>query len=138
MTLIRHRTYSVVAGMLLVAFAIALFAAGHGKAATTPTPPPAPEVSVIYVQGEDVATYREWSSPRSSSLSSTRRRLESMKGRPMTNLHNSTVLDPSSSTDSAARAERELNTAIVSADISASYEEFLAIVDQFYSDDVEL
>jgi len=46
--------------MLLVAFAIALFAAGHGKAATTPTPPPAPEVSVIYVQGEDVATYREY------------------------------------------------------------------------------
>ena len=60
MTLTRHRTYSVVAGMLLVAFAIALFAAGHGKAATTPTPPPAPEVSVIYVQGEDVATYREY------------------------------------------------------------------------------
>ena len=60
MTLTRQRTYSVVAGMLLVAFAIALFAAGHGKAATTPTPPPAPEVSVIYVQGEDVATYREY------------------------------------------------------------------------------
>ncbi len=56
MTLTRQRTYSVVAGILLVAFAIALFAAGHGKAATTPTPPPAPEVSVIYVQGEDVAT----------------------------------------------------------------------------------
>src|SRR5262249_15349460 len=60
MTLTRQRTYSVVAGMLLVAFAIALFAAGHGKAATPPTPPPAPEVSVIYVQGEDVATYREY------------------------------------------------------------------------------
>src|SRR3989442_2766300 len=60
MTLTRQRTYSVVAGMILVAFAIALFAAGHGKAATTPTPPPAPEVSVIYVQGEDVATYREY------------------------------------------------------------------------------
>ena len=61
-----------------------------------------------------------------------------MKGRPMTNSHNSTIPDPSSSADSAARAERELNTAIVSADISASYEEFLAIVDQFYADDVEL
>ena len=61
-----------------------------------------------------------------------------MKGRPMTNSDNSTVLDPSSSTYSAARAERELNTAIVTADISASYEEFLAIVDQFYADDVEL
>ena len=56
----------------------------------------------------------------------------------MTNSHSSTLLDPRSSADSAARADRELNTAIVSADISASYEEFLAIVDQFYADDVEL
>jgi hypothetical protein len=61
-----------------------------------------------------------------------------MKGQPMTNSHNSAVLDPRSSADSAARADRELNTAIVSADISASYEEFLEIVDQFYADDVEL
>ena len=61
-----------------------------------------------------------------------------MKGRPMTNSHSSALLDPRSSADSAARAERELNSAIVSADISASYEEFLAIVDQFYADDVEL
>ena len=56
----------------------------------------------------------------------------------MTNSHSSTFLDPRSSADSAARADRELNAAIVSADISASYEEFLAIVDQFYADDVEL
>jgi len=61
-----------------------------------------------------------------------------MKGRPMTNSHSSALLDPRSSADSAARADRELNTAIVSADISASYEEFLAIVDQFYADDVEV
>ena len=61
-----------------------------------------------------------------------------MKGRPMTNSHSSPLLDPRSSADSAARAERELNAAIVTADISASYEEFLAIVDQFYADDVEL
>ena len=61
-----------------------------------------------------------------------------MKGRPMTNSRGSALLDPRSSADSAARAERELNTAIVSADISASYEEFLAIVDRFYADDVEL
>src|SRR5258706_15961368 len=61
-----------------------------------------------------------------------------MKGRPMTNPHSSTLLDPTSSGDTVARAERELNIAIVSADISASYEEFLAIVDQFYADDVEL
>src|SRR5262249_35778103 len=71
-------------------------------------------------------------------LSGARRRLESMKGRPMTNSHSSSLLDPTSSAESAARAERELNTAIVSADISASYEEFLAIVDRFYADDVEL
>jgi len=61
-----------------------------------------------------------------------------MKGRPMTNSHSSALLDPRSSADSAARAERELNAAIVTADISATYEEFLAIVDQFYADDVEL
>jgi hypothetical protein len=61
-----------------------------------------------------------------------------MKGRPMTNSHSSALPDPWSTTDSAARADRELNAAIVSADISASYEEFLAIVDQFYADDVEL
>ena len=61
-----------------------------------------------------------------------------MKARPMTNSHSSTFLNPTSSADSAARADRELNAAIVSADISASYEEFLAIVDQFYADDVEL
>ena len=56
----------------------------------------------------------------------------------MTNSHSSALLDPGSSADSAARADRELNAAILSADISASYEEFLAIVDQFYADDVEL
>jgi hypothetical protein len=56
----------------------------------------------------------------------------------MTNSHSSTPLDWRSSADSAARADRELNAAIVSADISASYEEFLAIVDQFYADGVEL
>lgn len=61
-----------------------------------------------------------------------------MKGRPMTNSHSSALLDPRSSADSAARAERELNAAIVTADISASYEEFLAIVDEFYADDVEV
>ena len=61
-----------------------------------------------------------------------------MKRRPMTNSHSRALLDTRSSADSAARADRELNAAIVSADISASYEEFLAIVDQFYADDVEL
>ena len=56
----------------------------------------------------------------------------------MTNAPNSTIPAPNSSADSAARADRELNTAIVSADISAGYEEFLAIVDEFYADDVEV
>ena len=56
----------------------------------------------------------------------------------MTNSHSSTLLAPRPSADSAARADRELNTAIVGADISASYEEFLAIVDRFYADDVEV
>src|SRR3989440_12218876 len=37
-----------------------LMAAGGGKAATKPAPPPTPEVSVIRVQGEDVATYHEY------------------------------------------------------------------------------
>jgi len=56
----------------------------------------------------------------------------------MTNSHGSTLLDQRSSADSAARADRELNAAIVNADISVSYEEFLAIVDQFYAADVLL
>src|SRR5262245_22211336 len=61
-----------------------------------------------------------------------------MKGRPMTNAHCSAKPDTGSSSDQAAQADRELNAAIVRADISASYEEFLAIVDEFYDDDVEL
>jgi len=61
-----------------------------------------------------------------------------MKGRHMTNSHSSTFLVPTSSADMAVRAERELNAAIVGADISASYEEFLAIVDEFYAEDVEV
>ena len=56
----------------------------------------------------------------------------------MTDSHSSALLDQRSSADSAARADRELNAAIVSADISASYEEFIAIVDQFYAEDVEV
>ena len=48
-----------------------------------------------------------------------------MKDRSMTESHISTLTDPKSSADSAARADRELNAAIISADISASYEEFM-------------
>jgi len=61
-----------------------------------------------------------------------------MKGRRMTNSRSSLIPNPRSSADRAARADRELNTAIVSADISASFEEYLAIVDQCYADDVEV
>ena len=40
--------------------------------------------------------------------------------------------------DAAGSSERALNDAILGADISHSYEEFLAIVDEFYSDSVEV
>jgi hypothetical protein len=56
----------------------------------------------------------------------------------MTESHISSLTDPNASADSAARADRELNAAIISADISASYEEFIAIVDRFYAEDVEV
>jgi hypothetical protein len=40
--------------------------------------------------------------------------------------------------DAASSSERALNDAILGADIGHSYEEFLAIVDEFYSDGVEV
>src|SRR5262245_13664190 len=56
----RRRTYWTAAGILLVTVAIGVLAAPHGKAATKPAPPPPPEVSVMHLAGEDVATYREY------------------------------------------------------------------------------
>src|SRR2546425_6791068 len=56
----RRRTYWTAAGILLVGVAIGLLATTHGKAATKPAPPPPPEVTVLHVAGEDVATYREY------------------------------------------------------------------------------
>src|SRR5258706_6021172 len=56
----RRRAYSMVGAILLVTGALGLFATGRGKAAATPAPPAPPEVSVIDVRGEDVATYREY------------------------------------------------------------------------------
>jgi membrane fusion protein (multidrug efflux system) len=56
----RRRTYWTAAGILLIAVAIGLLATTRGKAATKPVPPPPPEVSVLHVAGEDVATYREY------------------------------------------------------------------------------
>jgi hypothetical protein len=38
--------------------------------------------------------------------------------------------------DNSCAAEDELNSALVNADISSSYEEYLAIFDRFYADDV--
>jgi hypothetical protein len=40
--------------------------------------------------------------------------------------------------DRAVLAERALNTAIVNTDITRGYEEYLALVDQYYADDVEV
>src|SRR5260221_12622230 len=59
----RRRTYWTVAGIFLVTVAIGLLASTHGRAATKPAPPPPPEVSVMHLPGEDVATYREYPDP---------------------------------------------------------------------------
>src|SRR5229473_3932194 len=56
----QRRTYWTAAGVLLATVAMGLMATGGGKAATKPAPLPTPEVSVIRVQGEDVATYRDY------------------------------------------------------------------------------
>ena len=40
--------------------------------------------------------------------------------------------------DSAISAERALNAAIVNADITRGFEEYLALVDQYYAEDVEV
>jgi NADPH-dependent glutamate synthase beta subunit-like oxidoreductase len=40
--------------------------------------------------------------------------------------------------DRAVSAERALNTAIVNTDITRGYEEYLALMDQYYADDVEV
>jgi len=56
----RRRTYWTAAGIFLVTVAIGLLATTRGKAATKPAPPPPPEVSVMHLAGEDVATYREY------------------------------------------------------------------------------
>src|SRR5258705_1259479 len=56
----RRRPYWTATGVVLGTVGMGLMAAGGGKAATKPAPPPTPEVSVIRVQGEDVATYRDY------------------------------------------------------------------------------
>src|SRR5258706_12968736 len=56
----RRRTYWTATGVLVATVAMGLMATGGGKAATKPAPPPTPEVSIIRVQGEDVATYPDY------------------------------------------------------------------------------
>ena len=56
----RRRTYWTATGVVLATVAMGLMATGGGKAATKSAPLPTPEVSVIRVQGEDVATYRDY------------------------------------------------------------------------------
>src|SRR5580693_3151994 len=55
-----QRTYWMATGIVIVTIAIGLFATGRSKAATKSVPPAPPEVSVIHVKGEAVATYREY------------------------------------------------------------------------------
>jgi hypothetical protein len=40
--------------------------------------------------------------------------------------------------DSAVSAERALNAAIVNADITRGFEEYLTLVDEYYAEDVEV
>ena len=54
-----QRMYWMAAVIAIVTVAIGLSATGHGKAATKSALPP-PEVSVIHVRGEAVATYRDY------------------------------------------------------------------------------
>src|SRR6202521_1040070 len=56
----RQGKYGMAAAIAMLIVAIAWFATGHGKAATKSGPRPPPDVSVIHVKGEDVATYREY------------------------------------------------------------------------------
>src|SRR5437899_3044689 len=56
----RRRTYWTATGVVLATVAMGLMATRGSKAATKSAPPPTPEVSVIRVQGEDVATYRDY------------------------------------------------------------------------------
>ena len=56
----RRRTYWTATGVLLATVAMGLMATGSGRAAAKPVPPSPPEVSVIHVHGEDVATYRDY------------------------------------------------------------------------------
>lgn len=54
------RRLSWIGAALLVAVGGAFFVGSRGHAATTPAAPAAPEVSVLYLKGESVATYREY------------------------------------------------------------------------------
>src|SRR5438093_264441 len=59
MTLI-IKTTTWTAALVLAVLTIGPLAARHGKAATKAAAAPAPEVSILRLEGEDVATYREY------------------------------------------------------------------------------
>ena len=59
MTLIIKRT-SWTAALVLALLAIGLLAARRGKAATNAAAPPPQQISILRLEGEDVATYREY------------------------------------------------------------------------------
>lgn len=56
----------------------------------------------------------------------------------ITDFRNMETTVKSLAVDTAASAERALNSAIVNADITRSYEEYLILVDEYYAEDVEV
>src|SRR5258706_8818956 len=56
----RRRTYWTATGVLVATVAMGLMATGGGQAAAKSAPPPPPDVSVLKVEGEDVATYHDY------------------------------------------------------------------------------
>ena len=57
---------------------------------------------------------------------------------PITAFRNLETTAKTLAADNAVSAERALNAAIVNADITRGYEEYLTLVDQYYAEDVEV
>src|ERR1051325_8257698 len=60
MTAIMKRTGWTTAGILGAMVVVALAVTSRGKAATKTVSPPPPAVTIVRIEGEDVATYREY------------------------------------------------------------------------------
>jgi len=60
MTVIMKRTGWTTAGILGAMVVVALAVTSRGKAATKTVSPPPPAVTIVRIEGEDVATYREY------------------------------------------------------------------------------